>query len=251
MVKRELPMAKKPKRVFEEITFDFEHPHWAVCDLSDPPASGYTEAVIMKSTLTPSQQAILEEIEEEFSPIAKTAVSENNTPSSSDETGDDNKVLKGKQTEMTDFAKSPEFLALQEALKSQQALVEALSKEKEALELDKKVSAIAVELDSLKVEKSSELASVLVKLEEADKEVVLKSLKAVQEAADKVVAEKVEELSKSTSQAAEVSAALVADLSVEKGHSDAQEQKEITEIEKSLQGAVEILKNQYNKKGAK
>ena len=40
---------KKIKRVYKKLHFDMDHPHWAICDVSNPPASGFEEAVVLKN----------------------------------------------------------------------------------------------------------------------------------------------------------------------------------------------------------
>lgn len=70
-------MSERIKRLIKLISFDFDHPHWAICDISNPPASGYDEPVLLKNRkasikdLTPIELEILAAIGEEYTPIEK------------------------------------------------------------------------------------------------------------------------------------------------------------------------------------
>lgn len=232
---------KKIKRVYKKLHFDMDHPHWAICDVSNPPASGFEEAVVLKNKekhphLTPTQQAILEEIGEEYKPIEKS-LGLSNTPSSSAETGDDNKVLEGNELKMTE--QSPEFLALKQQFEDQKKEIEIL---KATGVVAKSIAKYALPED---VEKS--FSGVLVSLSEEARASVYAALDVVVEKASVKEVEAQKSADQALDTAAQVSAQLVADLTVEKGHSDKVEPSvELTDVEKAL----EIIKQKQAKKGA-
>lgn len=220
-----------------------DHPHWAICDVSNPPASGYEEAVVLKNKeknpqLTPTQQAILEEIGEEYKAIEKSLVL-SNTPSSSTETGDDN-VLEGNETKMTE--QSAEFIALKQKFEEQEKEIQALKTLNELSVISKSVSKYTL---PEAVEKS--LSEVLVSLSEEARSSVYAAFDAVVEKAVAAEADVQKSVDQALDTASQVSAQLVADLTIEKGHGDKVEpSKELTDVEKAL----EIIKNQQSKKGA-
>lgn len=234
---------KKIKRVYKKLHFDMDHPHWAICDVSNPPASGYEEAVVLKNRekhpqLTPTQQAILEEIGEEYKAIEKSLVL-SNTPSSSTETGDDN-VLEGNEPKMTE--QSAEFIALKQKFEAQEKEIQALKTLNELSVISKSVSKYAL---PEAVEKS--LSDVIVGLSEEARLSVYAAFDVVVEKAVATEADVQKSVDQALDTAAQVSAQLVADLTIEKGHSDKVEPtKELTDVEKAL----EIIKNQQSKKGA-
>lgn len=217
------------------------HPHWAICDVSNPPASGYEEAVVLKNAdnnnkLTPTQQAILEAIGEEFTPIEKS-LDVTNTPSSSTETGDDNKVLEGKDNNMSD--QNDELLALKQKIAEQD---KELAIQKSLFTVSKSIAKYA--LDSAIEQPFAEL---LAGLDEAPRGVVLSVLDSLVEKAKSSEEEVQKSVDSALDTVAAVSKQLVADLTVEKGHSDTPATKqELTDVEQAL----EIIK-QRNLKGSK
>lgn len=235
---------KKIKRVYKKLHFDMDHPHWAICDVSNPPASGFEEAVVLKNKekhphLTPTQQAILEEIGEEYKPIEKS-LGLSNTPSSSAETGDDNKVLEGNELKMTE--QSPEFLALKQKFEEQEKEILALKTLNKLATVSKSVSKYSLPET---IEKS--FSNLLVGFNEEAQGIIYSALDALVEKASAVEVEAQKSADQALDTAAQVSAQLVADLTVEKGHSDKVEPSvELTDVEKAL----EIIKQKQAKKGA-
>lgn len=235
---------KKIKRVYKKLHFDMDHPHWAICDVSNPPASGFEEAVVLKNKekhphLTPTQQAILEEIGEEYKPIEKS-LGLSNTPSSSAETGDDNKVLEGNEIKMTE--QSPEFIALKQKFEEQEKEILALKTLNKLATVSKSVSKYSLPET---IEKS--FSNLLVGFNEEAQGIIYSALDALVEKASAVEVEAQKSADQALDTAAQVSAQLVADLTVEKGHSDKVEPSvELTDVEKAL----EIIKQKQAKKGA-
>ncbi len=205
------------------------HPHWAICDVSNPPASGFNEAVELKSAnktspLTETQKWILEYIGEEYTPVEKSldqSADVSNTPSSSTETGDDKEDLSGNNLNMSDS--NPEFLALKQELEEAK---KALQAQKDLVVMSKSLQKFSFE-----AELESKLAEVLAQSGSEVQEVVVKALESI--------SVKVEEAEKSVKSAEaltqEASSKLVADLAVEKGHADTVSiEPELTYIEQSL-----------------
>lgn len=221
------------KRKYVKLHFDGAHPHWAVCDTSNPPASGYTEAVVLKnkndnSKLTDKQKEILEYIGEEYTPVEKSS-EVSTTPSSSDKTGDNTVTGNLKEKTMSD---NSEIEILKRKLEIQEAMF---------------VVSKAVSKYSLEDEDESALTGVLAKLPSEDRDVIYKALKTVVAKSQA----KLEEVQKAKDSADSVAAAAAAqvkeDLSVEKGSSsEPKQEKELTEVEK----AFKILEAKQTK-GAK
>ncbi len=84
-------MSERIKRLIKLISFDFDHPHWAICDISNPPASGYDEPVLLKNKkasikdLTPIELEILAAIGEEYTPIEKKIANAESAKAESDQ----------------------------------------------------------------------------------------------------------------------------------------------------------------------
>jgi hypothetical protein len=101
----------KAKRNLKGVHFQFKGAHIAYTHGDQGgAASGYNEPVLLKASdinkkLTPSQQEILDEIGEEFTPLDKNLTVDTNTPSSTTvDLGEDNKNDKGNTELMSDNA---------------------------------------------------------------------------------------------------------------------------------------------------
>jgi len=107
-VLRRLKLTKKIRKL-KGIHFDFKGAHLAYTDESQGgAASKLNDPFLLKSTeldkpLTENQKKILEDIEEESVPLDKSTGAGKNTPSSSEETGEDNdNINKGTDNDMSE-----------------------------------------------------------------------------------------------------------------------------------------------------
>tara|TARA_R110002020_G_scaffold237085_5_gene449375 strand:- start:2901 stop:3587 length:687 start_codon:yes stop_codon:yes gene_type:complete len=160
---------------YKGVHFQFKGSHLAYTEESQGfAASGENDPVLLKAqeeinTMSENQKKILKDIGEEFTPLDKSSVVKN-TPSSSEEIGEDNKeTKKGTDNTMSD-----------DIVKSLQKKVVSLEVEK-ALNgyslTGETVSAISAKLSELELEKAEGIVSAI---STAMEEVISKSAKEVE-----------------------------------------------------------------------
>ncbi len=185
-------------------------------------ASGYNSFFLVKANhLLPSKELleIIADLEEELTPLDKNLGVSKNTPSSSAETGDDKKVLEGKQKTMSEQD-------LNAALAAQEAINKQLQEQLAALLLDnaKEKAKNAIAKYGLVEDEAEGLAKALAVLPEDAKAGVVKALDSLAaKVAEKeaLVVEKQAELEKSKEVASpqeEIVKAAQKELSQEVGH---------------------------------